>query len=261
MGRGRPVGGACRGKIEHRLLTREDEAALAARIQAGGPDGLAARNELVECNLGLAGHIAGFYAAHGHSEEDLLQAGFVGLIDAAQRYRPAEHDGVRFSTYAVYWIKNRIRDWLLGEPIVCTPHYWNNPNSVAFRRPRNAASAKRLRLNKRHFDDAQRRYLCFVADQDNEDDSDGVREPDDYRPLSPDPVIQAEDHAAIADAMDSLTPLEHEVIERRYGLTGRPAETLLTAATAMGFSREYIRLLEKRGMAKLRDLMGAPNCA
>ncbi|MDE2100489.1 MAG: hypothetical protein KGL39_24810, partial [Patescibacteria group bacterium] len=67
---------------KHRLLTREQEIDLARRIKAGGPDGLAARNELVESNLRLVILIAKQYRGRGMVRSDVIQEGMKGLIRA-----------------------------------------------------------------------------------------------------------------------------------------------------------------------------------
>lgn len=89
-----------------RLLTAEQERALGIRIAAGGPDGLAAQNKLVEANLRLVLRTAAFYARSGISLEDLIQEGNLGLIKAAEKFDATR--GHRFSTYATYWIRQSI---------------------------------------------------------------------------------------------------------------------------------------------------------
>jgi RNA polymerase sigma factor (sigma-70 family) len=98
----RPQDRATRG------LTRERERELAARALAGN---LPARNELVQSYLGLSvGYARKFARLPGHdlSEEDLAQEGHFGLMEAAERFDPFRH-GTRFSTYATYWVRQRIR--------------------------------------------------------------------------------------------------------------------------------------------------------
>ena len=73
-----------------RLLTAADEIALAARVQAGDR---AARDELVLNNLGLVPFIARPYRRLGHREEDLIAVGYLGLIDAAERFDPVDIPG------------------------------------------------------------------------------------------------------------------------------------------------------------------------
>jgi RNA polymerase sigma factor (sigma-70 family) len=91
-----------------RGLSAQQERELAARILAGD---VAARDELVIGNQGLANYFAArflHWGRHDLSFEDLAQEGSIGLIIGANRYDPAKH-GTRFSTYAGYWIRSRIR--------------------------------------------------------------------------------------------------------------------------------------------------------
>jgi RNA polymerase sigma factor (sigma-70 family) len=92
-----------------RGLSSDEEVALAARIQSGDPaDALAARNELVEANLGLARwYVEKQLAGDTREFEDVLQEAYSGLIEAATRYRPGPQHH-RFSTYAVYWLKLKV---------------------------------------------------------------------------------------------------------------------------------------------------------
>jgi RNA polymerase sigma factor (sigma-70 family) len=101
-----------------RGLSAERERELAARIIAG--DG-AARDELILGNRKLAEYFAAKFLKlrwHDVPLEDLAQEGTIGLIQAAERYDPAQH-GTRFSTYAFFWIRARIRSACMnqGEPI------------------------------------------------------------------------------------------------------------------------------------------------
>lgn len=88
-----------------RLLTADEEKALAWRIRRGDRQ---ARNKLVTKNLGLVVGVAKRYW-HGVKHLrilDLIQAGNMGLIKAAERFKPRK--GTRFSTYATYWIRQQI---------------------------------------------------------------------------------------------------------------------------------------------------------
>jgi RNA polymerase sigma factor (sigma-70 family) len=91
-----------------RGLSAQRERELADLIAQGD---LAARDELVLGNLAIARHRAYrlfFIAPHSHTIDDLAQEGVRGLLVAAAKYRPADH-GTRFSSYAVWWVDQRIR--------------------------------------------------------------------------------------------------------------------------------------------------------
>src|SRR5215212_3067377 len=87
----------------HRILSREEEAALSARIQEGDQT---AWEELVRCNLRLVVSIARRYVGRGLDFADLIQEGNLGLMRAARGFDATF--GTKFSTYATWWIKQAI---------------------------------------------------------------------------------------------------------------------------------------------------------
>lgn len=95
------------------LLTEEEVHALAKRIAADpeGADGQAARDTLIVCNMGLARKAARNYAQmSGLDEDELIQEAALGLFDAAIRYDYTK--GFKFSTYAMWWINQKIRRFI-----------------------------------------------------------------------------------------------------------------------------------------------------
>src|SRR5262245_18636574 len=91
------------------LLTAADELRLARRIERGD---LAARDELVTANLRLVSSLAARYQGRGVPFEDLAQEGTVGLLRAAEKFDHRRE--LRFSTYAVWWIRRSLADAVGG---------------------------------------------------------------------------------------------------------------------------------------------------
>lgn len=85
------------------LLTKEQDAVLAARIQAGDE---AAYAQLVEANLKFVVTLANKFIGMGLSIDDLIQEGNFGLMEAARKFTPDK--GVKFITYAQFWIRKRL---------------------------------------------------------------------------------------------------------------------------------------------------------
>src|SRR6202008_2292111 len=88
----------CRG-VMSAVLTADDEVALARRIERGDPK---AKEKLIESNLGLVHLVARGYRGGAVPFTDLIQEGTVGLVRAAERFD--HRRGLKFSTYAVWWI-------------------------------------------------------------------------------------------------------------------------------------------------------------
>ena len=86
------------------LLTAEQEVQLSQRIENGD---MVARNQMIEANIRLAISIAKQYSKTGCSLEDLIQESSLGLIKAVDRFDWRR--GFKFSTYAVWWIRQAIR--------------------------------------------------------------------------------------------------------------------------------------------------------
>lgn len=108
------------GKYPYHPLTADEERQLAVRSKAGDK---AARHTLVESNLALAAFIAKRYWSDGATTEDLMQEGVRGLIRAARTFDPETHR-TRFSSYAVFWVRNAIgRAIMSNASLVSLPHY------------------------------------------------------------------------------------------------------------------------------------------
>ena len=96
------------GKFD--LLTREQEVALAKRIESGDSR---ARDKMIESNLRLAISIAKKYSKYGSNLEDLIQESNIGLIKAVEKFDWRK--GFKFSTYATWWIKQSVTRSLTKE--------------------------------------------------------------------------------------------------------------------------------------------------
>jgi RNA polymerase primary sigma factor len=97
-------------KVSHRLLTSDEEVSLAQKIEKG--DNLA-RDTMITHNIRLALSIANQYRKSGLNMEDISQEASIGLIKAVDRFDWRK--GFRFSTYAVWWIKQSIRRFISSQ--------------------------------------------------------------------------------------------------------------------------------------------------
>ncbi len=94
----------------HALLSREEEVELAKAIEKGDQR---ARNKMIEANLRLAISIAKNFRDKGCSFEDLIQESNLGLIRAVDRFDWRK--GFKFSTYAVWWIRQAVQAHVAGQ--------------------------------------------------------------------------------------------------------------------------------------------------
>ena len=90
-------------------LEREEERELAVRWREG--DDQVARNKIAMAHMRLVVSMAGKFRNFGLPMSDLVQEGYVGLLEAAARFEPSRE--VRFSTYASWWIRAAMQDYIL----------------------------------------------------------------------------------------------------------------------------------------------------
>ena len=100
----------CEDLVASQPLSREKEIELAARIQEGDRD---ARDELVQANLRFVIDVAKHYPHRGLPLPDLISAGNLGLLTAAERFDGTK--GYKFITYAVWWIRQSIQQALMEQ--------------------------------------------------------------------------------------------------------------------------------------------------
>jgi RNA polymerase primary sigma factor len=91
---------------KHKVMTRDEEQALARKVRAGGAEGMEARNEFVRRNMRLVVTIARKYACEDMPLPDLVQEGCIGLMRALDKFDADK--GFKFSTYASWWVRQAV---------------------------------------------------------------------------------------------------------------------------------------------------------
>ncbi|HEU4371074.1 MAG TPA: sigma-70 family RNA polymerase sigma factor [Methylomirabilota bacterium] len=249
------------------LLTREEELELARRARAGDDR---AKHRLVEANLRLAVQVARRYLNRGLPLPDLIEEGNIGLLRAADKFEPER--GLRFSTYAVWWIRQAVARALANQartirlPVhveLLLGRYKREHQKLTqtLGRPPTAgelaqamgtteeqvAELEELRLRPVSLDapvgEDARRVVDTIADE-SADPADALTR-----------LFQA--RADLAAVLDDLAPNERTVLRRRFGLDGREPETLEAIGRRLDYSRERIRQIESAGLRKLRALLKA----
>jgi RNA polymerase primary sigma factor len=245
------------------LLTAEEEKALGYRTQAGDKEAL---QKLIESNLRFVIKIAKKYRKSGLPFLDLINEGNVGLIEAARRFDPERK--VRFTSYAVWWIRQAIL------------HYLSQATQVYRLSPKTANILYRVAttLSKRRSEqnetlsrealalevgvslkelNASLEATAGTLSLDHPIDENGDLTLGDA--LEQKSIPSAETRSAgiflkeqIARSLGKLSPMEEKVVRLRFGLDDDNQLTLKQIGDKMSLSRERIRQIEAQALNKLR---------
>lgn len=245
------------------LLSREDEQALGAQIRQG--DERAFRT-LVEANLRFVVKVAMRYQGCGLSLLDLINEGNLGLLEAARRYSPDR--GVKFITYAVWWIRQAIMQALAsGGGAVRLPirkarlaskirEVRADLTQAQQAEPTNEAVEDALDLDPGEMEEILRGAGAQASATDGEGgDSLGLE-------LAQTSAIPSADQELIRHAfreeverlLGHLKPRERDVIELRFGLGREEPQTLEEVGRRLKLSRERVRQIEARAKQRLSQL-------
>jgi RNA polymerase primary sigma factor len=242
-----------------RLLTRAEEVRLAKRIEQGDA---AATQGMVESNLRLVVAVARAHAHRGGVPLlDLIQEGTLGLIRAAERYDWRR--GTKFSTYAMWWIRQAIDRAVCNQadPIRLPIHIHERRRRLAraeqgfgcelIRKPSVEELASAADLSPEHAAQALAARHGFTCLDAIDGDTASLADPQagaEYerveRRLTVTPLEQL---------LSSLQPEQRRVIELRFGLRGEECSAERTAEL-LDISPNKVRALERRALSRLREL-------
>jgi len=254
------------GKIP--LLTTEEELDLAKKIQEKHDE--FAKNVLVNANLRLVVSIAKKYIGRGLSFLDLIQEGNVGLIKAAGRFDYKK--GYKFSTYATWWIQQSITRAIADKArIIRLPIHMIDSIGKIRRAtidlttelghtPTKQEIAYRLGLPVSKLTSIIKSAQSTVSmDTPASSDEDSSKIADfivDKSTITPDGKVTHENLLQdIRQILNQLSQKERDVLILRYGLDNNGMKkTLDEIGSQYGVSRERIRQIENRAIAKLKKL-------
>jgi RNA polymerase primary sigma factor len=248
--------------VNGKLLSRSDEVMLARRIARGD---MSAKQRMVESNLGLVHAVARRFHASGVPLEDLVQEGTIGLTRAAELFDPDR--GVKFSTYAAWWIRRSIRDAIAGSKAIRIPAKAGRQLAAVRRaetelkrlgpgRTSDAEIAQRTELSVGTVRSLRTAAQVTVSlDQPVGEDTtplgDLVADREGVDPV--DTAIAHEQREGVW-AMLRLLPKRHrDVLVRRYGLIGGRVQSHAEIGRALGVGEERSRQLERESLHRLRS--------
>ena len=248
---------------DDRRLTAAEEVQLARRIERGD---LAAKREMIERNLRLVHSLAQRYRASGASYDDLVQEGTIGLVRAVERFD--HRRGLKFSTYAVWWIRRSLADAVIDARTIRIPSNASDRLSAVHRAehelersaagsPSTEAIAERTGLSVRRVQ-ALREAASVTASLDEPVGEEGSALGEliaDSRAVDPSRhADERETHRQLWSILGTLPDRHREVLLRRYGLRGEEPETHAEIGSRLGVGEERSRQLEREALHRLRSL-------
>ena len=242
-------------------LSREEEITLAIRIQQGD---LHARNQLVQANLRFVVNMAKGYCGLGLSLAELISAGNVGLITAAERFDGSK--GFKFISYAVFWIKKSIQRSLARQTqLVHLPAYKQSLLRNALHRIRRLAQegkdepeveelAEELDIPIQDFRDLRERTSRVSSLNQTFGEKDSLLNilPDSSQPAPDADALRTSGRERLARILADLDERGLLVLRLYFGLEGGEAQNLGQIGHRLGVTRERARQIKDRALSQLR---------
>jgi RNA polymerase primary sigma factor len=243
------------------LLSAAEEVSLARRIERGDH---AAKEKMIESNLRLVFALARSHRARGVPFADLVQEGTVGLLRAVEGFDHTR--GLKFSTYAVWWIRRSLLDAIGDSQVIRVPvkaaqqmaAVWRAQDELERAGPAsNAAIAQHAGLSEENV-----RFLRgaarVTASLDAPTGEDATPLGDfiaDHQAVDPSQRAISREERGEVSAMLKLLPERHrEVLMRRYGLNQVCQQSHEQIGEWLGVGEERSRQIEREALHRLRSI-------
>ncbi|WP_457640635.1 sigma-70 family RNA polymerase sigma factor [Persephonella sp.] len=253
------------------LLSPEEEKEIAKKAKEGDKEAL---EKLIKSNLRFVVNVAKNYTGYGIPFQELISAGNIGLIEAAKRFDPER--GVRFISYAIWWIKQSILQTIQNQKdIIKIPQKTQNLSMKI-----DAAYLElKERLNREPKYNEIKEYLLQYEDLEIDEETIKNYLLIKRHSVSLDTPIDMDEGTFFIDLISKhstkdieenivresiekeieyilshLSDRERYIIINRFGLHGKEPKTLREIGKELGISRERVRQIEIRALKKIRAL-------
>lgn len=250
---------------KHPPLTREEEGAALERAEKGDRR---AADLLITSNLRFVVRVAREFEGRGLPLCDLIAEGNVGLLKAAERFDRSK--GTKFITYAIWWIRQRIRGALIERRTVRTPvNRVDDLGKVAERARQMAHGLGRfpgarevaadlglpdLRVERAVATSWRETSLDVPVSDEGRDTTRLDRLTGDG--AAPSDEVERLERCRMTEAvLSGLTDRERRIVCDSYGITCESPKTLRQISEVLGISRERVRQLRARALRKMRSYL------